>query len=130
MHDQGPILVVDDQVGVRKLLAEVLGSLGYEVKLASSGEEAVDFVRETPPRLIVLDMKMPGMSGLEVISEVKKLKCHSPIILMTAYGELEIVSEAKKLGVEHYINKPFDVHKMRELVKNVLEGKAGEENIC
>ena len=115
------ILVVDDQIGVRKLLAEVLEGYGYEIKLACGGEEALQFVKELYPKLILLDMKMPGMSGLEVAAELKQSNYNNPVILMTAYGELEMVSKAKAYGVEYYINKPFDVHKMRELVETVLE---------
>jgi len=89
--------------------------------LACGGEEALQFVKELYPKLILLDMKMPGMSGLEVAAELKQSNYNNPVILMTAYGELEMVSKAKAYGVEYYINKPFDVHKMRELVKTVLE---------
>jgi len=124
------ILVVDDQVGVRKLLAEVLRGDDREVYLASNGEEALEFVRKQTPHLILLDMKMPGLSGLDVTRELKKAKYTGAIVLMTAYGELKIISEAKKLGITDYINKPFDVNEMRKLVKNVLKNDLAGDMTC
>ncbi|MHB1125861.1 MAG: response regulator [Bacillota bacterium] len=117
-----PILVVDDQLGVRKLLQEALKDLG-DVELAASGPEALAKVGKVPPAVMVMDMKMPGMNGLEVLEELKRVPYYGPVIMMTAYGELEIVNQAKKLGVSHYITKPFDIDEMRALVVQVLGEK-------
>ncbi|WP_366923677.1 response regulator [Metallumcola ferriviriculae] len=116
------ILVIDDQDGVRKLLAEVLRSDDREIHLLNNGEEGMEFIRSTTPELILLDMKMPGMSGLEVTRELKKAGFEGAIIFMTAYGELEIITEAKSLGITAYINKPFDVNEIRNLVTGILDG--------
>lgn len=122
MNETNIILVVDDQAGVRKLLKEVLHGDQREIHLLSNGEEALDFLRKVTPDLVLLDMKMPGISGLEVIRGLKKIKYQGKVILMTAYGELEIIAKAKAMGITAYINKPFDVNEIRELVTKILTG--------
>ncbi|NPV26726.1 MAG: response regulator [Firmicutes bacterium] len=117
------ILVVDDQMGVRRLLFEAFKEDGYEVRLAASGFEAISQVNSAPPQLILMDMKMPGMNGLEALREIKRINPDIAVIMMTAYGELEIVAEAMKLGVKEYITKPFDINELRELVGKVLSGE-------
>ncbi len=114
------LLIVDDQAGVRKLLYEVFAEEGYRVEVAASGSEAIQKVMGKAPDIILLDNKMPVMSGLETACEIRKLKCNAPIILMTAYGELDIAARAKKLGINHYIDKPFDLNEVRYLVKTLL----------
>ena len=115
------LLVVDDQLGVRRLLFEAFSEEGYEVALAASGLEAIARVKDRLPNLILMDMKMPGMNGLEALQEIKKFYPQVLVIMMTAYGELEIVAEAMKIGAREYIPKPFDLNDLRTLVKNVLD---------
>ena len=111
------ILVVDDQLGIRKLLEEVLTEQGYEVRLAANGLEALARVEESMPELIFMDMKMPGMDGIEALREFKKIGVSEKVIMMTAYGELELVNEAKALGALDYITKPFDIMAVAEKAK-------------
>lgn len=115
------LLVVDDQMGVRRLLFEAFNEGDYEVVLAESGYEALEKVKTDMPDIILMDMKMPGMNGLEALHEIKKINDSILVIMMTAYGELEIVAEAMKLGVKEYVTKPFDINELRELVKKVLD---------
>lgn len=114
------LLVVDDQMGVRRLLFEAFKEEGYSIELATSGHEAVEKVKAVIPDIILMDMKMPGMNGLETLHEIKKIYDDILVIMMTAYGELEIVAEAMKLGIKEYVTKPFDINELRELVKKVL----------
>ncbi|MDA8442323.1 MAG: response regulator [Peptococcaceae bacterium] len=114
------ILVVDDQMGVRRLLYEAFKEEGYEVEMAASGLEAIETVKKSIPSIILMDMKMPGMNGLEALKEIKKLDQEIAVIMMTAYGELEIVAQAMKLGVKEYITKPFDLNELKQLVKRIL----------
>jgi two-component system response regulator (stage 0 sporulation protein F) len=115
------LLIVDDQPGIRRLLYEVLSEDGYRVETVAGGREAIDKAVLLRPRLILLDMKMPGMNGLETLIELNKVyKDATAVILMTAYGELEIVMQAQKLGVNHYINKPFDLEDIRALIKSLI----------
>ncbi|HZW82639.1 MAG TPA: response regulator [Candidatus Deferrimicrobium sp.] len=114
------ILIVDDQMGVRRLLYEAFKEEGFQVDMAASGQEAITKVKEVVPELILMDMKMPGMNGLEALKEIKKLNLDIAVIMMTAYGELEIVTQAMKLGVKEYITKPFDLNDLKLLVKRTL----------
>jgi two-component system response regulator (stage 0 sporulation protein F) len=114
------LLIVDDQAGVRRLLYEAFSDEGYRVETASSGMEALAKVRDKCPSLILLDIKMPGMSGLETLDELLKIIPQTPVVMMTAYGELDIVAEAKRRGVRHYITKPFDLDEIRYLIKGLL----------
>ena len=117
------ILVVDDQRGVRKLLEELFRRDGYEVSLAADGLESVDMVKNFMPDVVLMDMKMPNMNGLEASREIFKIKPDLPIIMMTAYGEMEVVHKALEIGVKKYITKPFDVMELRRLVKEILNGE-------
>lgn len=114
------LLIVDDQTGVRRLLYEAFCEEGYRVEMASSGQEAIKKVSNKIPSLVLLDIKMPGMNGLETLDELRKISPEVPVVMMTAYGELDIIAEAKKRGVQHYINKPFDLDEVRYLIKGLL----------
>ena len=114
------LLIVDDQAGVRRLLYEAFSDEGFRVETASSGMEALLKVSDKFPLLILLDIKMPGMNGLETLDELLKIIPQTPVVMMTAYGELDIVAEAKRRGVKHYINKPFDLDEIRYLIKGLL----------
>lgn len=116
------LLVVDDQPAIRQLLFESLGNGEHEVVLASNGYEAINIVRNQRPDLILLDLKMPGLSGLETLREINKFSPGIPVILITAYGELSDPEEAERMGVRCVVIKPFDLNKMRDVVRKVLEG--------
>lgn len=114
------LLIVDDQAGVRRFLSEAFAEEGYHVETASSGAEAVKKAGARLPSLIMLDVKMPGMSGLETLEELRQIAPDVPVVMMTAYGELDIIAEAKKREVKCYINKPFDLYEVRYLVRGLL----------
>jgi two-component system response regulator (stage 0 sporulation protein F) len=114
------LLIVDDQPGVRRLLFEMLGDEGYLVDMAGSGAEAIRKVSARIPALVLLDAKMPGMSGIETLEEIKKIAPDVPVVMMTAYGELELLAESKKHGSGYYIKKPFDLEEIRFLIKEIL----------
>lgn len=116
------ILVVDDQLGVRKLLLEAFKEDGYHVELAASGQEALEKVSQSRPNVILMDMKMPGMNGLDTLAEIEKIESSIEVIVMTAYGELELVAEAQKMGVKEYVTKPFDINTLRGIVERTLKG--------
>ena len=120
MNGKTTIMVIDDQPGIRRLLAEVLQEDGYNIVIAANGYEALQKVKETTPHLILMDMKMPGMDGLETFRELKKLGKAERVIMMTAYGELELVKEAMSLGAYKYITKPFDINVIKSLAEEAL----------
>lgn len=114
------LLIVDDQHGVRRLLFEAFNDEGYRVRMAGGGIEALKMVSQEMPDLVLLDIKMPVMSGLETLAELRKISKDMPVLMMTAYGDLEVVEQAKKLGVMHYIIKPFDLNELKMTVKGLL----------
>jgi two-component system response regulator (stage 0 sporulation protein F) len=114
------ILIVDDQPGVRRLLFEAFIDQGLRVETASSGAEAIRKTIAATPLLILLDIKMPGMSGLETLEELQRINPEIQVVMITAYGELDILVETRSRGVQHYINKPFDLDEVRYLVKGLL----------
>lgn len=119
-NDMIDVLIVDDQVGVRRLLFEALSDEGYRVQMVGSGVEALQVLASVRPSIVLLDMKMPVMTGFETLQEIRRSHGDLPVIMMTAYGDLEIVAQTKALGVEHYLNKPFDLDDVRVLVKASL----------
>lgn len=123
------VLVIDDQPGIRRLLAEVLQEDGYDVEVAANGQEALQKVKEITPGLILMDMKMPGMDGLETFRELKKIGKAERVVMMTAYGELELVKEAINLGAYKYITKPFDINVIKATVKEALRFEKKEVQI-
>ncbi|ACV62809.1 response regulator receiver protein [Desulfofarcimen acetoxidans DSM 771] len=117
------VLIVDDRCGIRRLLYEVLNDDGYRVAVAAGGQEALKIASNFRPRVILLDIKMPGMSGLETLKELRNIYSEFVVVLITAYGNQEIFEQAKKLDVHHYINKPFDFEEIRLLMRFfLLEG--------
>lgn len=117
------LLVVDDQMGVRRLISEALLEIGYVADQASGGREALEKLKEKEYRLILLDVKMPGMSGVETLHEIRKISADVPVVLMTAYEELDIMEESERLGVKHYLCKPFDLNELRALARQLIPGR-------
>ena len=114
------ILVVDDQLGVRRLLFETFREDQHEVEMAANGEEAIRLLTIFKPDLILMDMKMPGMSGLETLAQIRSMNQQVDVIMMTAYGDAQNLEQAKDLGIRYYIGKPFDLFELRKRVKGVL----------
>ena len=116
----GTILVTDDQAGVRKLLYEVFRREGFAVLMAADGREALQVLQTETPDLILMDVKMPGMGGLETLRQLRAQGLDTCVILMTAYGEAEVVAEAIQLGAVKHIVKPFDLNELRQTVIGLI----------
>lgn len=114
------ILVVDDQYGIRVLLCEILQKDGYKMFEAANGVKALQIVEEEQPDLVLLDMKIPGMDGLEILRRIKEKHAHVHVIMMTAYGELNLINEAMNLGAITHFAKPFDIDDIREVIKKSI----------
>lgn len=117
------ILIVDDQKGVRRLLEELFKKDGWEVQLAADGKEAVQKAEEFLPDIILMDMKMPNMNGLEASRIILNNFSDLDIIMMTAYGEMDVVKEALDAGVKRCITKPFDIINLLDTVNQMASGK-------
>ena len=115
------ILIVDDQRGIRLLLEEVFKQVGMKTVLASNGREALEIVQKRQPDCILLDMKMPGMNGVEVLREVRNLFPQVLVMMMTAYSEIELIEEAENLGIDQHFTKPFDIFEVRDTVLRRLD---------
>lgn len=102
------ILVVDDEVKACELLKRFLEAKGYDVITSNSGEDAVEKVRNEKPNVILLDIKMPGMDGTEVLKRVREFDKDVGIIMVTAVKEEDVGKEALKSGADEYITKPID----------------------
>ncbi|MFD0050833.1 response regulator [Actinomycetes bacterium NPDC127524] len=121
---KGKILIVDDQFGIRILLNEVLHKEGYETFQAANGIQALDVVNTHSPDLVLLDMKIPGMDGIEILKRMKQVDPDIRVIIMTAYGELDMIQEAKDLGAMTHFAKPFDIDDIRAAVREYLPVKS------
>ncbi|GIQ69817.1 response regulator [Xylanibacillus composti] len=118
--DKKKVLIVDDQNGIRVLLVEVFSSEGYETFQASNGKLALEIVKKEKPDLVLLDMKIPGMDGLEILKHIKSIDSDAKVIMMTAYGELDMINEATALGALMHFTKPFDIDELRMAVNEQL----------
>src|SRR5690606_24359296 len=121
MADRRKLLIVDDQNGIRVLLHEVFSSEGYETFQASNGRIALDIVKNDQPDLVLLDMKIPGMDGLEILKHIRKIDTEIKVIMMTAYGELDMIKEAMELGALQHFTKPFDIDELRLAVNALFD---------
>jgi DNA-binding response OmpR family regulator len=122
-----PILVVDDEKNIRLTLSQALETLGVEIDTASNGEEALAKLNEKEFGLILLDIRMPGMDGMEVLRRVREIRPDIRIIMTTAYGTIESAVEAMKLGAVDFLQKPFDPEEIRELVSRVMDREKLDE---
>ena len=113
---KGKVLIVDDQFGIRILLNEVLQKAGYQTYQAANGVQALEIVNKHSPDLVLLDMKIPGMDGIEILKRMKVIDQDIRVIIMTAYGELDMIQEAKDLGALTHFAKPFDIDDIRNAV--------------
>jgi two-component system response regulator (stage 0 sporulation protein F) len=114
------ILVVDDEEGARDLFNTILTDEGYDVSLANGGEEALGLFKSYPFNLVITDIKMPVMDGLQLLQEIRKMGSKTDVIMVTAYGEVESYLKAMSLGAAEYINKPIRIKELKQIVHKVL----------
>ncbi|MBM4374177.1 MAG: sigma-54-dependent Fis family transcriptional regulator [Deltaproteobacteria bacterium] len=114
------ILVVDDEANLRRVLAAQLSRDGYEVHTAEDGEQATSFIRDHHVDLVISDLRMPRMGGLELLRWVQTEEPKLPVMILTAYGTVDTAVEALKMGAVDYLSKPFDQDEVRHLVRKAL----------
>ena len=115
------ILIVDDEKNIRLTLASALEALKVPVDTASTGEEALQKLTEKSFNLMLLDLKLPGIDGLEVLRRVADKYPDLMVIMITAYGSIEVAVEAMRIGAVDFLQKPFDPNAMRDMVRRVLQ---------
>ncbi len=115
------ILIVDDEYLIRWSLSENLQEEGYRCLLAETGEEALEAFSAEAPDLMLLDIKLPGIDGIEVLRRIKEADRETPVIMITATSQVEVAVTAMKLGAYDYVSKPFDLTEIRTKVRHALE---------
>ncbi|HEX9269482.1 MAG TPA: sigma-54 dependent transcriptional regulator [Candidatus Limnocylindria bacterium] len=118
---QKTLLVADDDASIRSLLKQLLADQGFAVLEATTGIEVVDKVKESSPDLVIMDVRMPELDGIEALSRVKATSPKTAVLIMTAFGSSNAAIRAMELGAFDYITKPFELDKISHTVKRVLD---------
>ncbi len=121
LNQQETVLIVDDDAAIRKLLSRKLSREGYRCKEASTAEEALNRLESSPIELVILDIKMPGKSGIEVLPEIKARYPDTAVIMDTADTEISVAIQCLKQGADDYICKPFNLDEVTLSVQRALE---------
>jgi DNA-binding NtrC family response regulator len=126
----GTILVIDDEGGIRESLEVLLSLEGYSIKTAPDGEQGLRMLEMESFDLVLLDLALPGQSGLDLLPQIKERQPDTPVIMITAYGTVENVVEAIRAGAENFVQKPWDNEKLLADIRSaVARYKAEEENL-
>jgi len=115
-----PILIVDDEPIVRESIRDWLEDAGYQVATAESGEDALRMIEKQDFQVLVLDVRLPGKTGLQILKEIKVLKPQIKSIIITAYPSAELAVEAMKLGAVDYLIKPIAPDELEKLIRETL----------
>jgi len=124
MSSKGRIVVIDDEVNAAAALETLLREDGYEVARANDGRAGLQLLEKHEPDVVLTDLRMPGMDGLELLARIKQIRPETMVILMTAYGTVKTAVKAMKLGAEDYLGKPIDVEELEVVLQKVLEKKS------
>lgn len=127
MNKNKSVLIVDDEKNIRLTLSQSLEMLALETDTAINGEEALAKLKEKNFNLILLDLKMPGMDGMDVLRQVRQTRPDIRIIIITAHGTIESAVEAMKLGAVDFLQKPFAPNEIRNVVSSVLDREKLDE---
>lgn len=111
------ILAVDDEPGICNILKKIFSPLGFTVLTATNGADALEIVKKEKPKVIFLDIRMLGMSGLEVLAEIKKIDVSAKVIMVTVLDDEKTKAEARRLGADDFVTKPFRSDHLEELVR-------------
>lgn len=115
------ILVADDEPLIRKSLYEILRADGYYASMAADGEDALNKIEEKGFDIVITDLKMPGISGMELLKKIKSKKLHTEVILITGYGNIEDAVEAMKIGAFDYVTKPIVDSEIKIIINKIIE---------
>ncbi len=123
MKEKAHILVVDNHISLCKTMSMILRRYGHAVTTAIHGLEAIDRVRERPFDITFMDIKMPGLDGVEAYRRIKKIRPEAVLIMMTGYSVKDLVQEALQEGAYGVLYKPLDMGKVLEIVNEITKGK-------
>ena len=122
-QEKAAILVVEDEAKMRRLLELHLGDEGFAVHSAADAETGLQLLAREKPDLVVTDLRLPGMSGLEFLQAVKRVNAALPVVVMTAYGTVESAVEAMKIGASDYVTKPFSLDELVLVIRKELDSQ-------
>jgi DNA-binding NtrC family response regulator len=123
MSVKGRIVVIDDEVNAAAALETLLREDGYDVARAHDGRSGLQLLEKHDPDVVLTDLRMPGMDGLELLAKIKEIRPETMVIVMTAYGTVKTAVKAMKLGAEDYLGKPIDVEELEVVLQKALERK-------
>lgn len=123
LFDMASILVVDDESDMRLALSNVLRRIGHRVVESQDGEGALSLLRSTSVDMVLLDIRLPGMDGIQVLKKIRQDRKDLPVIMVTGYESLDSASQVMQLGANHYLSKPFSNWELIQAVQAILRGK-------
>lgn len=119
--DKNRILVVDDELLIRDLLYDFFTTQGWDIVVAEGGQKAIDYLKNQQFDIVLIDLKMPDIDGMDLTGRIRSLYGDLPVIIMTGYPSLDTALEALRFKVDDYIIKPFNVNQLYKTVKKVVE---------
>lgn len=128
MSEKKRVIVIDDEKNIRMTLEKALSGAGYEVDTAMNGENGIQKLKEKEYPVVLLDMRLPGIDGIEVLKRINSLDYKTKVIMITGYGNVETAVETMKLGAVDYLRKPFKPGEIKEIVEQVFGRYKLEEN--
>ncbi len=123
------VLIIDDEADICEMLSHVLNQKGYTTYTACDGSAGLEIFNRELPNVVILDLRMPGMNGMDVLKQIKQNGSETPVIIITAYGEIKSAVDAIRHGAYNYFNKPFDNEEVVLTVKRALEERAMRQEI-
>jgi len=120
VSSKGRLVVIDDEVNAAAALETLLKDDGYEVGRAHDARSGLLLIEKMAPEVVLTDLRMPGMDGLELLSKIKETRPDTMVVLMTAYGTVKTAVKAMKLGAEDYLGKPIDIEELLATVQHTL----------
>lgn len=123
MSTQPKVLIVDDEERFRTTMCKLLTVRGLEAVTAGTGKEALEKLRQYPYDVVILDVRMPEMGGVQVLSEIKRIDPQAEVIIMTGYASVDSAKEIMKLGAYDYVLKPYSIEELMEKIEGAYDRK-------
>ena len=121
MKNRARVLIVDDDIGMRETLSDILTDLGHHVEIADDGYKAIEKINAKSFDVVLMDIKMPGINGVETYKKIKSIRPEAVVMMMTAYSVEDLITEALEEGAYGVMHKPVDINKVVEFIKHVKE---------
>ncbi len=123
MMERAQILIIDDEEAIRDAMHQVLSREGYQIKEAREGKEGLELFQKETFHLVFLDLKLPGIKGMDILTQMKETSPETPVIIITGYSSIESAVEAMKKGAFDYMPKPFTPDELRVVTRKALESR-------